>query len=274
MAKNCSLCGVKLGFRYNSRTPNNIPICDNCDVDYINVLTSAMNDTNFNEVLDSFKEKYKDFSDVVYCADYFTRVNKLQKGVSSADTVETETASKNESSNYDMYGPFTDKPYVYSIEGVRGRHIDIYNDKVVITTKVTLGSILTHNATDGEKTIYFSDCIGVQYKKSTFTIGYLQFETASSGGNNAASNFFHENSFTFDLTVVSNEKMEEVAAFVKGRIDEIKRAANAPVQAAPAAAPVAQNLIADELLKLKQLVDMGVLTQEEFDMQKKKLLGL
>lgn len=32
-------------------------------------------------------------------------------------------------------------------------------------------------------------------------------------------------------------------------------------------------LIADELLKLKQLLDMGVLTQEEFDQQKQKLLN-
>ena len=30
---------------------------------------------------------------------------------------------------------------------------------------------------------------------------------------------------------------------------------------------------ADEILKLKQLLDMGAITQEEFDEQKKKLLG-
>ena len=30
---------------------------------------------------------------------------------------------------------------------------------------------------------------------------------------------------------------------------------------------------ADEILKLKQLLDMGEITQEEFDEQKKKLLG-
>ncbi|MBQ3285335.1 MAG: hypothetical protein IJH40_06800 [Ruminococcus sp.] len=96
---------------------------------------------------------------------------------------------------------------MYSIDGVRGRHIDIYEDKVVINTKVTFGSVLTHNATDGEKTIYFSDCIGIQYKPSGLTIGYIQFETASSSGNNRQSNFFNENSFTYDLSVISNEKM-------------------------------------------------------------------
>ncbi len=45
--------------------------------------------------------------------------------------------------------------------------------------------------------------------------------------------------------------------------------------------PVQQNipadqsptLIADELLKLKQLLDMGVLTEDEFNQQKQKLLN-
>lgn len=49
----------------------------------------------------------------------------------------------------------------------------------------------------------------------------------------------------------------------------------------PAPSPVQQpsptekspTLIADELLKLKQLLDMGVLTQEEFNQQKQKLLN-
>lgn len=31
---------------------------------------------------------------------------------------------------------------------------------------------------------------------------------------------------------------------------------------------------ADELLKFKQLLDMGAITQEEFDVKKKQLLGL
>ena len=48
-----------------------------------------------------------------------------------------------------------------------------------------------------------------------------------------------------------------------------------PVAPAPEAAtpqPAAGGSVADELLKLKQLVDMGVLTQDEFDTQKAELL--
>ncbi len=164
-------------------------------------------------------------------------------------------------------GPFEGQDLVYKIDGVRGRHIDIYMDKVVITTKVTIGSLLTNNATDGEKTVYYADCIGVQFKQSKFAIGYLQLETASSNGNNKHSNFWDENSFTFDTTVISNVKMLEVAEFVKSRVDAVKRGTNTYTQSNNSVS------VADELLKLKQLLDMGVLSQEEFDLQKNKLLN-
>lgn len=49
----------------------------------------------------------------------------------------------------------------------------------------------------------------------------------------------------------------------------------APVAPAPApAAPTSVSEAADDLLKLKELLDAGILTQEEFDAKKKQLLGL
>ncbi len=157
---------------------------------------------------------------------------------------------------------------VYSVEGVRGRHIDVYEDKCVIKTKVGFGSLLTGNATDGEKTIYYVDCIGVQFKKSGLAIGYLQLETASATMNNKKDNFFNENSFTFDVSKVSNERMEEISNYVKKRVEEYKQSSKAPtvINSAPSDA--------DELLKFKNLLDMGVITQEEFDAKKKQILGL
>ena len=157
---------------------------------------------------------------------------------------------------------------VYSIEGVRGRHIVVYEDKCVLSTKATFGSFVTGNISDGEKTIYYVDCIGVQFKKSGLQIGYLQLETASAIMNNRNNNFFNENSFTFDTTKISNEEMEEVANYVKQRVEEAKTRKNAPV--VTAAAPSA----ADEIKKFKELLDLGIITQEEFDAKKKQLLGL
>ena len=54
-------------------------------------------------------------------------------------------------------------------------------------------------------------------------------------------------------------------------------AAPAAPAAAPAPAPAAPASVseaADDLLKLKELLDAGILTQEEFDAKKKQLLGL
>ena len=157
---------------------------------------------------------------------------------------------------------------VYFFEGVRGRILTVYEDKVIITTRLTAGSFIAGNATDGEKTIYFVDCVGIQFKKSDMTLGYIQFETASGVMNNKANNMFNENSFTWDLTVVSNETMEEVANYVKRKIDECKRSKSMGYAPAPAAST------ADELKKFKDLLDAGIITQEEFDAKKKQLLGL
>lgn len=156
---------------------------------------------------------------------------------------------------------------IYEIQGVRGRSIKVFSDKCVISTKAGIGSFITGNLTDGEKTIYYVDCVGVQFRRSGVMIGYLQLETASAMMNNKGDNFFNENSFTFDTSTVSNEQMEEVAEYVKRKIQECKTAKTAPVTVAATSA-------ADELKKFKELLDMGVITQEEFDAKKKQLLGL
>ena len=62
-------------------------------------------------------------------------------------------------------------------------------------------------------------------------------------------------------------------------IDKSKKvkaeAAKKAVAPAPApAAPASVSEAADDLLKLKELLDAGILTQEEFDAKKKQLLGL
>ncbi len=160
--------------------------------------------------------------------------------------------------------PF-DEGAVYCLDGSRGRHLDVYEDKCVFSVSAGIGSFLTGNGSDGEKTVYYVDCIGVQFKRAGLQLGYLQLETASGLMNNKQSNFFNENSFTFEPSKVSNEKMEEVAAYVKSRIDVCKRTKNV---GAPAISP------AEEIKKFKELLDMEVITQEEFDAKKKQLLGL
>lgn len=95
-------------------------------------------------------------------------------------------------------------------------------------------------------------------------LGYLQLETASALMNNRASNFFNENSFTFEGSVL-NSQMKEIADYIRIKVKECKKQKSGQTAAVSAA---------DELKKFKELLDSGVITQEEFDAKKKQLLGL
>lgn len=273
MAKLCEKCGKRnnpfVGDSFYLNDNNKI-LCCHC----AKYVREDLNDLYYVKTHNDFEllktkilstcQQYYDNSITTYI---LARVDKIFKNLvfeeESKNTIKNENGEKNNN-----IGPFENQDLVYTIDGVRGKHIDIYTDKAVITTKVTLGSLLTNNATDGEKTIYYSDCIGVQFKQAGFTIGYLQLETASSNGNNISSNFYAENSFTFNEIIISNERMIEVADYVKFRVDAVKKGGTAPVSINNS-----NTSIADELLKLKQLLDMGVLSQEEFDEQKNKLLN-
>lgn len=214
-----------------------------------------------------FGRDYKKWDGEIVCDSCYTQLAKAtieeRAAKEQAAQVEMEAAEK-EKAEKEKVG------LVYNLKGCRGRSLRVYENKCIFKVSITVGSILTQNATDGEKTIYYSDVIGVQFKPSGFTIGYLQLETASSAGNNKTSNFFNENSFTYDPQTIENEKMEKVVAYIRERVEACKEAKNNPVIAAPAAAVS----VADEIKKFKDLLDMGAITQEEFDAKKKQLLGL
>lgn len=156
------------------------------------------------------------------------------------------------------------KDAVYVLEGVRGRHMSVFEDRCILKVKVTAGSLLVGNATDGEKTIYYADCNGVQFKESALTIGYIQLETASGLMNNTKSNIFNENTFTFDLSVTTNEYMIEVHEYINSRISLVKNSKGIQVP---------QKSLAEELKELHELVQLGILTQEEFDEKKMSMLN-
>lgn len=114
--------------------------------------------------------------------------------------------------------------FICEFKGVRGRTLRVYDTKCIIKTDVTFGSLFTNNATDGEKTIFLKDVVGVQYKNSGITVGYLQLETASSQMNNKDSNFYSENTFTFeeDKNGITSVLMRKVYDYLVDRIEELK----------------------------------------------------
>ena len=147
--------------------------------------------------------------------------------------------------------------FICTIEGVRGRTLHIYDTKVEIDTQVTVGSVITGNATDGEKTIFLKDVVGVQFKRSGLAIGYLQFETPSMQMNNRGDNMFSENTFTFEG---DNLLMEKIRDFLVDRIEEYKYGTAKPIEDA----------ITDKLLSAMRQAKLHVNSRFLTDVEKQR----
>ena len=189
-----------------------------------------------------------------------------------ADNLKENEAKNKEMANAPMEERIKMRPegVKYCIVNNTGKVLDVYENKVVFTSTQSTSTLVTglvfgSSVTQGEKTIYYKDATGVQYKPSTVLDGYIQVETASGNMTSSSSQYSGENSIQFSGKQ-RNEEAEIIVAYIKSRIEEIKNA--------PAGGVVQQLSPADELKKHKELLDMGVITQEEFDLKKKQLLGL
>ena len=114
--------------------------------------------------------------------------------------------------------------FICRLAGARGRRIDVFDNKCIITTEVTFGSILSSNAMDGEKTLFYKDVVGIQFKPSKVAIGYMQLETPSMQMNNQSSNMFSENTFTFEENSAGtmNRMMRAVHSYIVSRVEGYK----------------------------------------------------
>lgn len=120
----------------------------------------------------------------------------------------------------------------------------------------------------GEKTIDLNSIQGVQYKApSTMLVGYLQFITP--GGGDARKGL--SGAVKDENTLVIGSKDEaQLAEQMKEYIERfiVERNQN---QGGTTIINQTSNL--DELKKLKELLDMGAITEEEFEIQKQNLLS-
>ena len=77
-----------------------------------------------------------------------------------------------------------------------------------------------------------------------------------------------------DEDVVIGSYSPEIRTKLSSEIQKIVNDYQSKKEAQSATTFVQQTSAADELKKFKELLDMGVITQEEFDAKKKQLLGL
>ncbi len=137
-----------------------------------------------------------------------------------------------------------------------------YEDKVIIRRKgiyaMTAGK---------ENVIPYSTMVGVKFMEGNFiTKGHIKFlvkgfaETSSVSFGSVSDSDRHAVLFGKKL----NEEANKMKNFVETKLS----------QASSATPIIQQASAADELKKFKELLDAGVITQEEFDAKKKQLLGI
>ncbi len=149
-----------------------------------------------------------------------------------------------------------------------------------LTLELYTDRLIGKGGGNGDITYFFKNYMGVTWTPASLATQFAQivFLTHENSGNyingSNLTNIVDMNKIPFCSGMFS---YEEANAYTKALYMEIKAALdNFKEQESNAStAPVVQQVsAADELLKFKQLLDMGAITQEEFDAKKKQLLGL
>lgn len=153
---------------------------------------------------------------------------------------------------------------VYELSEAIG-FLSVYDDRLEIEPK-GFGGFATKGL-QGRKAVPFSSITSVQLKEAGFTTGYLQFGVKGGieGVGGAVEAIYDENTFLFGglfdgKNGEKNKIANEVANFIREKIS---------TKSEPAT-PSSPSL-ADELSKLKNLKDDGVLTESEFESAKARL---
>lgn len=156
------------------------------------------------------------------------------------------------------------KEYIFSsVQG--GKCIAILeDDRITIKRKGFLA--FNNYGLKGEKVIFLRNISGIQLKEAKMTVGYLQFviigSQESKGGLQSAMK--DENTIVFGGGFHDKE-MNENAKAIKKYIENYILNANYNVNASTSDKY-------DKLAKIKKLLDDGILTQEEFESEKRKIL--
>jgi len=154
---------------------------------------------------------------------------------------------------------------IYNFNGGAGDSITVYADRVELAhrekiTKVSMGQ-------KADKTIYFSDIDHVEWQRASEKHGYILFRTPVDRGilfayMDAAS---HENSILFVAKPGYNQQVESMVSYVNRTISTDS---SSPMHGESVA------YATGELVKLTQLLDMGIISQAEFDVKKAQFFDL
>lgn len=147
-----------------------------------------------------------------------------------------------------------------------------YEDKVVIARK-GFGAFAMQGGFQGDRTIYYKDLSSIEYKKPGLVNGYIQFLFPGSLNSSAKVGFMgtSRQSAKDPNTVIlrafnknTPRESEKLYKLLLSKIEEYK---------SPAVVTTSSVSGAEELEKLALLKEKGVITKEEFEKAKAKIIG-
>lgn len=170
---------------------------------------------------------------------------------------------------FDQVSNHAEEEPIYTLDGGAKDVLYVYEDRVVISHRGALNALAM--GIKGDKTIYYTDITSVQFKEPAWTAGYIQFSLP--GGNENRGGVFSAMSDENTISLLAGDERiiqqaKEVVEFINQKIREVKAGTKA------ATTVIQQTSAADELKKFKELLDLGIITQDEFNAKKKQLLGL
>jgi hypothetical protein len=154
--------------------------------------------------------------------------------------------------------------YKYAMKGVAGM-LGVLDEKITITPQGVLGFMT--KGLKGTKTIPIRSITAIEFREAGAVVsGYLQFTipggNESRGGVHAAAT--DENTFMF-AGKWNNSLAIEIKEFIEGKMREFH------VPRSTQSNPVAS--LSDELQKLASLRDSGILSDQEFQSAKRRLIA-
>ena len=151
--------------------------------------------------------------------------------------------------------------------------ITVYEDYVEIT-RSGLMPMFYRGYTGGKKKIPIRSITAVEFKKQGMKQGFIHFSVGGEGNLAKSYDAIVKDENTVTYTPSQTKKAEAIRDAVEELIfKQGQTQTNNTQQIINPASPVSGVSAADELLKLKSLLDAGALTQEEFDTAKKRLLN-
>lgn len=163
------------------------------------------------------------------------------------------------------------KVYEFFCVDKGGKAVIEINNSILTISRPGLLSKLSQGF-KGDKSIMIEKITSVQVKKNTiWTRGYIQFTIAGEIAKNvgAVNGAIDENIIYFSGSKKDTiSKYNEAAEEIKKYVEDFNSNQNNTVVVQNVKSPV------EQVKELKELLDMGAISQEEFDKKKKELLDL